>query len=72
MAFAAKGDNNRAIADYGEAIKLNPLHVEAYNNRGLAYKALGRRADAIADFRKSQSIDATDQTSRDELKRLGA
>jgi Flp pilus assembly protein TadD len=70
-ALAAKGDHKRAVTDFDEAIKLNPLYVEAHNNRGLAYKALGRKAEAIADFRKSQSIDPTDQTSKDELKRLG-
>ena len=43
----------------------------AYDNRGLAYKATGRKAEAIADFRKAQSIDPTDQVSRNELRKLG-
>ena len=33
-AYGKKGDYNRAIADYTQAIELNPNYVEAYNNRG--------------------------------------
>jgi hypothetical protein len=47
------------------------LCVEAYNNRGLSYRELGRRAEAIADFRKAQSIDTDDQISRRLLRMLG-
>ena len=71
--FASKGDHNRAIADYTEAIRFEPGSTsDAYNNRGISYKALGRRAEAIADFRKAQSIDPADQVSREQLRGLGA
>src|SRR5258708_37251353 len=40
-ARAAKGDNDRAIADYNEAIRLDPNYTHAYFNRGLAYAAKG-------------------------------
>ena len=45
--------------------------VEAYDNRGLSYEVLGRRTDAIADFRKAQSIDPADPTSKQQLRVLG-
>jgi len=32
-----KGDYDRAIADYGQAISLNPKYDPAYNHRGNAY-----------------------------------
>ena len=32
-----KGDNDRAIADYTEVIRLNPNYAMAFNNRGAAY-----------------------------------
>ena len=32
---------------------------------------LGRRAEAIADFRKAQSIDPADQVSKQQLRVLG-
>jgi tetratricopeptide (TPR) repeat protein len=77
-AYVAKGDrrnnpiaDSNAIADYTQAIQLNPSYVEAYNNRGLFYETIGRRAEAIADFRKAQSIDSSDQVSKKVLRMLG-
>ena len=32
-----KGDNDRAIADYSEAIRIDPKYASAYNDRGVAY-----------------------------------
>jgi tetratricopeptide (TPR) repeat protein len=49
-AWSAKGDKDRAIADYGEAIRLDPEHAIAYNNRGLAWAAKGDKDRAIADY----------------------
>jgi tetratricopeptide (TPR) repeat protein len=71
IAYVAKGDRNHAIADFTQAIQFDPSYVEAYNNRGLTYEALDRRAEAIADFRKAQSIDSGDQVSKQQLRMLG-
>ena len=61
----------RAIADFTQAILLDPSYVEAYNNRGLTHQAQGRRTDAIADFLKAQSIDSDDPVSKQQLRVLG-
>lgn len=50
LAYDARGDDTRAIADYDAAIKLNPNSAHAFNNRGNAYRALGRDARAIEDY----------------------
>ena len=64
-------DRNQAIADFTQAIQLDPSYVEAYNNRAFSYEAQGRRAEAIADFRKAQSIDSADRVSKQQLRMLG-
>src|SRR5262249_55535042 len=48
----AQRDYARAIADYDQAIRLNPQAAEAYNNRGDAYKNGPQHdyAHAIADY----------------------
>ena len=40
-AYRVKGDYDHAIADYDEAIRLDPKDPDAYNNRGLAYRKKG-------------------------------
>ena len=49
-AYAAKGDQAAAIADYDEAIKLEPKNAFAFNNRGTAHSEKGESDAAIADF----------------------
>ena len=39
-----------AVADYDEAIRLNPNDDDAYNNRGIVKANLGQHEEAIADF----------------------
>ena len=41
--IAARAMLDRAIEDFDQAIKVNPKYDVAYNNRGLTYKAQGRR-----------------------------
>jgi lipoprotein NlpI len=41
---------NRAIADYDRAIQLHPSDAQAFNNRGVAYRAKGENERAIADY----------------------
>jgi lipoprotein NlpI len=48
--FNEKGDDDRAISDYNQAISLDPKYVSAYNNRGNAYKNKGNYDRAIADY----------------------
>jgi lipoprotein NlpI len=45
-----KKDPGRALADCGEAIRLDPRHMLAYNNRGNTYRAKGEIERAIADY----------------------
>jgi tetratricopeptide (TPR) repeat protein len=52
-AYFAKGDNDRAIADYNRAIELKPDHASAYNNRGRTYYAKGDNDRAIADYNRA-------------------
>ena len=54
-----------------QAIQFNPSYVEAYDNRAFSHEALGRHAEAIADFRKAQSIDPADLVSKQQLRVLG-
>src|SRR5258707_10431689 len=48
--WRAKGELERAIADYDEAIKADPQQSAAYNNRGIAYAAGSDYDKAIADY----------------------
>ena len=55
-----KGDFDRAIADFGKAIKLNPKYAGAYHSRGNAYAMKGDRKQAITDYRKILQLVARD------------
>jgi tetratricopeptide (TPR) repeat protein len=49
-AWRRKGDADRAIADYGEAIRINPGLMAAHVSRGLALEHKGEREQARADY----------------------
>ncbi|MEB3338225.1 MAG: tetratricopeptide repeat protein [Leptolyngbyaceae bacterium] len=51
---ANKKDYKGAIADYTQAIQLNPKYAIAYLNRGVAYRKLKNDQKALADY--SQAI----------------
>ncbi|QLE56447.1 tetratricopeptide repeat-containing serine protease family protein [Nostoc sp. TCL26-01] len=51
-----KGDLRGAIADYTQAISLNPNYVNAYNDRGNARSELGDKKGAIADYNAAIKI----------------
>ena len=48
-----KGDPVAAIADYDEAIKLDPAFARAFNNRCWARAVVGRLPEAVADCDES-------------------
>jgi tetratricopeptide (TPR) repeat protein len=48
-AYGAKGENDKAVADYTAAIKCKPTFAEAYCNRSFVYWSKGVYDRAIAD-----------------------
>jgi tetratricopeptide (TPR) repeat protein len=56
-AYGEKGDYDRAIADYTQAIRIDPNHAKAYNNRGAAYADKRDNDRAIADYTQAIRID---------------
>ncbi len=53
VAFRLKGELDRAIQDYGQAIKLNGKFAVAYNNRAVAYDRKGEYERAIQDYEQA-------------------
>jgi tetratricopeptide (TPR) repeat protein len=50
VAYDNKGQPDRAIEDYDQAIRLNPNHAKAFYNRGVAYAIKRQHDRAIEDF----------------------
>ncbi len=57
-AYFFKGDNDRAIKDYDEAIRLDPKYAIAYGVRGRAYENKGDSARAKKDFDEAARLGA--------------
>jgi len=53
-----RGENDKAIKDFTQAIKADPKLASAYNDRGVALSAQHRQADAIADFSQAIALKA--------------
>ena len=49
-AYGYKKEYDRAIADFNQALKLNPKYAAAFNNRGNAYGNKGEYDRAIEDY----------------------
>ena len=57
-AYQAKGDLDRAIADFNESMRVDPTYPAAYNNRGSAWYHRGELDRAIADFDQAIRLDS--------------
>jgi tetratricopeptide (TPR) repeat protein len=66
------GHYRAGVADCNQAIAFNPKDEAGYDMRAFNYEKLGETAEAIADYQKALTINASDQTAKDGLKRLGA
>jgi lipoprotein NlpI len=51
--WTAKGDYDRAIADFSEMIRLSPQEPAGFNNRGTAWRAKGDYDRAITDYNEA-------------------
>ena len=54
-AYRLKGETDLAIADYDQAIRLEPHRSINHHNRGLAYQAKGDLNRAVADYSEAIS-----------------
>ena len=57
-AYGRKGDHDRAIADYNEAIRLDPKYALSFCNRGRT-KLKINEASGNADIAKARELDAS-------------
>jgi tetratricopeptide (TPR) repeat protein len=65
-AWLAKGDNDRAIADYSEAVRLDPKKAEYLNNRCWARAIAGRELpQAVTDCTEALGIARNDANIMD-------
>ena len=53
----SRKEHDKAVADYGQAIQLEPTLVQAYLGRGVAYLQTGEYDKAIDDFDEVLRID---------------
>jgi tetratricopeptide (TPR) repeat protein len=60
IAYANKGDDDKAMADYNQAIQLDPNEIEAYVNRGCAYFNTDINDKALTDFDQAIRLDPND------------
>ena len=60
-AYYRAGDFERAVADYSEAIRLDPLDYRSYSSRGIVYFVSERYDLALEDFNRALSIDPRDR-----------
>jgi tetratricopeptide (TPR) repeat protein len=56
-AYAAKGELDRAIRDYDQAIQHDPKSARTLNNRGVAYRKKGDHDRALSDFDDAIKLD---------------
>jgi serine/threonine protein kinase/regulator of sirC expression with transglutaminase-like and TPR domain len=57
IARLSLGDAQGAIADYSQAIQINPKHALAFNNRGQVKDRMGDKEGAIQDFTQAIKVE---------------
>jgi lipoprotein NlpI len=56
-AWSDKGQFERAIQDFDQAIRLDPNYADAFNNRGIAFSGKGDYDHAIENFDRAIALD---------------
>ena len=60
VAFMAKGELDKALADYDKAIQLEPTAASPFVNRGLLLQRMGKTAQGINDMSEAFKLDPKD------------
>jgi Flp pilus assembly protein TadD len=75
-AYFTAGKAVQGLPDVEKSIGLSPNSAHALDTRGIIFEALGRREEAIADFRRALEVAPNNPTvqssGKEALKRLGA
>ncbi len=69
-AWGTRGDLDRAIADYNQAIRLDPKDTKAYYNRGIAWEKKRSLQAALADFKVHAQLAPSDPDGLKAVKRV--
>jgi tetratricopeptide (TPR) repeat protein len=70
VAYKDKGEHDKAVADYTQALRLDPNYAAAYINRGIAYSYKEDYARARADWEKALQLDPNNAGVRGILEAL--
>lgn len=62
IGYRLKGEYDRAIADYNQAIRINAKFATVYNNRAIAYDTKGDYDRAIADYEQAIKLKPSAET----------
>jgi tetratricopeptide (TPR) repeat protein len=62
IGYRLKGEYDRAIGDYNQAIRINAKFAAAYNNRAIAYDTKGDYDRAIADYEQAIKLKPSAET----------
>ncbi len=65
--YSSAGQDDRAVADFGEALRLDPRSAGALTSRGYAYSRLRQFRLARADYEKALEIDPDDFVAHNNL-----
>ena len=57
VSYRMNGDSSQAMADFSQAIKLEPDNAVAFNSRGNVYADIKQPDQAIADFTQAIKLD---------------
>jgi tetratricopeptide (TPR) repeat protein len=62
IGYRLKGEYDRAIGDYNQAIRINAKFATAYNNRAIAYDTKGDYDRAITDYEQAIKLKPSAET----------
>ncbi len=70
--YAERGDADKALLTYKQAVAMEPANSTPYWALGMFYMQLNRREEGIANIQQAYRLDPTQTAIAEQLKRLGA